>query len=501
MGRKLTRASCLLILLQICAAFPSYAEYSGNQIELTLEECISLALESNLDIRIQRIGPQVQGALLTIAKGSFDPFATFGPSASRDEEPSSTELSGADVRISSTRGLSLGVGDPIITGGRLGLSLDSRRSESNSSFQTLNPAYSSGLSFTVTQPLLEGFGIGVNKAYIKIAGNNRDISILRLRTQLIETLSEVQYAYWELVFALANVGVQQLALEQAQDLLTINRRFKESGKASRSDVLQAQAAVASREADVIAIKDAVKDAEDRLRRVTNLTQDLARWNAVIVPADEPPLEYVKVDLQESITAVLKNHPEYAQAGLDLQNSDISVKVAKNQRLPALDLEGNLDLDGLGAELDEPFSQVGKADYKSWYVGLALRMPLCGRTTKAALKKSQLEKEQKLLTLKDLEQQIITEVRGAVRQLETDRKRIEATKAAEEFAGQVLSTEERKHQLGLSTSYELLQFQADLATVTKNHLRAVIDYRRSIVALYKALGVTLERLNLELEQKT
>ena len=357
------------------------------------------------------------------------------------------------------------------------------------------------MSFTVTQPLLEGFGIGVNKAYIKIAGNNRDISILRLRTQLIETLSEVQYAYWELVFALANVGVQQLALEQAQDLLTINRRFKESGKASRSDVLQAQAAVASREADVIAIKDAVKDAEDRLRRVTNLTQDLARWNAVIVPADEPPLEYVKVDLQESITAVLKNHPEYAQAGLDLQNSDISVKVAKNQRLPALDLEGNLDLDGLGAELDEPFSQVGKADYKSWYVGLALRMPLCGRTTKAALKKSQLEKEQKLLTLKDLEQQIITEVRGAVRQLETDRKRIEATKAAEEFAGQVLSTEERKHQLGLSTSYELLQFQADLATVTRNHLRAVIDYRRSIVALYKALGVTLEKLNVELEQES
>jgi outer membrane protein TolC len=100
----------------------------------------------------------------------------------------------------------------------------------------------------------------------------------------------------------------------------------------------------------------------------------------------------------------------------------------------------------------------------------------------------------------LEQQIITEVRGAVRQLETDGKRIEATKAAEELAERVLSTEETKHKLGLSTSYELLQFQANLATAAKNRLRAVIDYRKSIVGLYQALGITLEKLNIELEQE-
>ncbi len=498
MGKKLRYAYCFLILLLLSAAFASYGEDSNGQIELSLQECISLALKSNLDIRVQRINPEIQSALLTIAKGRFAPSATLGPTVSRVEEPSSTELSGADVRVSESSGLSLGVSDPVITGGSYGLSFNSNRSESNSSFQLLNPAYRSGLTLRVNQPLLEGFGPGVNRASIAIARNNQDISLLRLKSQLIWTLSEVQRAYWELVFALENLKVQQLALKQAQDLLTINQRFKEVGKASISDILQAQAAAASREADVIAATDAVRDAEDRLKRITNLVQDEARWNASILPVDTPSLENMETNLEENIAVALENRPEYNQAKLDLQNSDIAIKVARNGRLPILDLDGSFTLNGLGGDANDAFSQISGVDNKSWQVGLALRMPIGGRTTKAELRKSRLEKEQDLLSLKDLEQQIITEVRGAVRQLETDGKRIEATKAAEELAQQVITTEERKHSLQLSTSYELLQFQAYLATATKNRVRAVIDYRKSIVSLYQALGITLEKLNIELE---
>ncbi len=498
MDKKFRYIFCLLISSLFCITLFSYAQESEKQVNLSLQECISLALESNLNIRIQRVSPQIQDALLTMAKGRFDPSARFAPNASRSEEPSSTSLAGADVQSSSSQSVTLGIADPIITGGSYGLSFNSNRSKSNSTFRTLNPFYRSGLSFNVTQPLLEGFGISVNKASITIAKNNKDISLLRLKAQLIRTLSEVQNAYWELVFSIENLKVQQLASKRAQDLLKKNQRFKEVGKATVSDILQAQAAVASREADVIAAEDAVKDAEDRLKRVTNMIQDEAQWEVIILPVDAPSFEEIDVDLEESIVAALKNRPEYAQAKIDLENSDISIKVAKNQRLPRLDLEGSLGLNGLGGELDEPLSQVGKAKYGEWYVGFALRMPLSGRGPKAELRKSQLEKKQALMGLKDLEQQIITEVRGAVRQLKTDKKRIEATKAAEEFARQALSAEEKKHGLGLSTSYELLQLQANLATVTKNHLRVVIDYRKSIVALYQALGITLERLNIGLE---
>ena len=502
MDRKLRYAYGFLILLMLSTVLPSRAEQSADQavkMELSLQQCISLALESNLNIRIQRISPHIMGALLTMAKGAFDPSMTLEPSASRSEEPSSTpSLSGADIRSSSNRGINLGISDSVVTGGYYGLYFDSSRSKSNSTLQTLNPAYHSSLSLNLTQPLLEGFGIGVNKASIVIAKNNQDISLLSLKSQLIGTLSEVQKSYWELVFALESLKVQQLALKQAQDLLAINQRFKEMGKASISDVLQAQSAVASREADVIAANDTVKDAEDNLKRITNIIQDETRWQASIIPVDAPSLEKLEADLDESIATALENRPEYNQAKLDLQNNDISIKVAQNGKLPILDLEGSYSLNGLGGEMGDPFSQVGKADYKSWYLGLVLRMPIGRRVAKSSLKKSQLEKEQQLLFLKELEQQIIAETRGAVRQLETDEKRIEATKAAEEFAKQVLVTEERKHKLQLSTSYELLQFQASLATATRSHLRAIIDYRKSIVSLYQAIGITLEKLNVELE---
>lgn len=495
MGKRLEYALCFLILPLFLVVHASEGQ-SDEHMELSLQECISLALESNLDIRVQRIAPQIQNTYLTMAKGRFDPSATFGPTLSRSEDPSSSTLSGADVRINKSWGLSLGLKDPIITGGSYGLSFSSSRAESNSSFETLNPSYRSGLSFTVTQPLLDGFGIGVNKASIIIAGNNQDISFLRLKSQLIRTLSEVQKSYWELVFALENLKVQQLALQQAQDLLAINKRFKEVGKASTSDILQAQSAVASREADVIAGGDAVKDAEDRLKQIINIVKDESQWDFPIIPIDAPSLENIEADMDESIVTALAGRPEYAQAKLDMQNSDISIKVAKNGRLPVLDLEGSFSLNGLGGEMNDSFSQVGGADYKSWYFGLAFRMPLGERVARAELRQNLLAKEQKLLEVKSLEQQIINEVRGAVRQLQTDEKRIEATRAAEEFAIQVLATEERKHKLQLSTSYELLQFQANLATATKNRLRAAIDYRKSIVSLYQALGVTLDKLNIE-----
>jgi len=173
MDRKFRYAYGFLILLMLWIAVSSHAEQSVDQIELSLQQCISLALESNLNIRIQRISPNIKGALVTMAKGVFDPSVTLGPTVSRAEEPSSTSLSGADVRITNSSGFTLGINDPIITGGRYGLSFDSNRTESNSSFQTLNPAYRSSLSLTISQPLLEGFGLAVNKASITIARNNQ----------------------------------------------------------------------------------------------------------------------------------------------------------------------------------------------------------------------------------------------------------------------------------------------------------------------------------------
>jgi len=501
MNSKHRYISCLLLLFMFFLCISSYAEESDKQIKLSLQDCVNLALKSNLSIQVQRINPNIQDVLMTMAKGNFDPSISFGPTISKSKDLAfSTSSTGTDVRTSNTSGLTLGIIDPIITGGSYGISFNSNRSNSNSIQQTLNPSYRSGLTFSITQPLLRDFGVSVNKSSITIAKNNKDISVLQLKSQLIDTMSSVQNYYWELVFAIENLKVQQLALKQAQDLLIINQKFKENGKATISDILQAEAAVASREADVISATDAIKDTEENLKRITNIIQDETLWNATIQPTDTPSFEEVKADLEEGIATALKDRPEYNQAKIDISNSDISIMVAKNQTLPIIDLQGSLTLNGLGGNFGDPMSQVGKADYRAWNVGIALRMPIGNRVSKAGLKRSELIKEQKLLDLKDLEQQIISDVRSGVRILESDRKRIDATTAAEDFARQVLTVEEKKYNLGLSTSYQLLLFQSNLTTATKNRLRSTIDYRKSVVNLYQSTGITLDKLNIKFENE-
>ncbi|MDQ1318681.1 MAG: outer membrane protein, partial [Candidatus Poribacteria bacterium] len=219
---------CLLLLFIFFVCKSSYAEESDNQIKLSLQDCITFALKSNLSIQVQRINPKIQDTLLTMAKGDFDPSISFGPTISKSKDLSfSTSSTGTDVRTGNTSGLTLGITDPIITGGSYGLFFNSNRSDSNSKQQTLNPAYRSGLTFSIIQPLLKDGGVFVNKSSITIAENNKDISVSRLKSQLINILSDVQNNYWELVFSIENQKVQQLALKQAQDLLNINQRFKD----------------------------------------------------------------------------------------------------------------------------------------------------------------------------------------------------------------------------------------------------------------------------------
>jgi outer membrane protein len=485
----------LLFLSIIYTAFSINAEEQTRQMELSLQDCISLALKSNLSISIQRINPQIQDSLLLMTKGRYDPSLNFGINTSHSEGASQTfSSSQLDNQKSNAQSYSFGITDPFITGGEYEISLNGSHSKSDSS---ISPTYRSGTVFSINQPLMEGFGVNLNRAPILIAKNNKDISLLLLKSQLIGNLSDVQDMYWELIFAIENLKVQESSLKQAQDLLNLNLKLKENDKASMSEVLQAQSAVASREADVLIAKDAINDSEDELKRITNIIQDESQWEMTIIPLDSPSFEEVQANLQDSIKIAIEKRPEYKQAKLNVENSDLTVMMAKNQKLPIMDLDGSLSLNGLGDDFGEPFSQVGKAENKSWTAGIALRMPLGGKTDKGNLKRSQLEKEQDLLALKDQEQQIISEVRSSVRQIDTGKKRILATTKAEEFAKQVLTTEEKKYALGLSTSYNLLQFQSNLATATRNRIRAAIDYRKSIVSLYQSQGITLEKLNINL----
>jgi len=229
-----------------------------------------------------------------------------------------------------------------------------------------------------------------------------------------------------------------------------------------------------------------------------------------LPQDKPQfLISEPIDLSASIKTALQKRPDYLSKKKELDSKNILVQFNENQLYPSLDLIGSFGLNGLsgdaqsitagdfdgnyGKSVEEAFS----FDFRSWEAGVKFSYPLGNRAAKSRLLASKLESSQLLLGIKDLEKNIILEVREAARQIETDVKRIQASRIARKLAEEKLSAEEKKFEVGLSTSFNVLEFQTDLAEEQSNELKAIVDYKKSRVNFRSVLATTLENYNIKL----
>jgi len=500
----------LVLLLTFCLSAPVLAlepekidlEGGKGTISLSLRDCIFFALKNNLDVAATRLVPRIKEAEIINAKSDFDPAATLDISTARSETHTSTAAStGTFDSVQENYDFNAGLKQKFLTGGDYDLTLKNNRLETNRlpAVQSPNPAYASNFTFTLTQPLLRDFGIGVNRADILIARNNRKIALEELREEVINTVTETEKTYWELVFALENLKVKELSLKHAEDLLEINRTRMKAGTASHLEVLAAEAEAASREQEVIIARDALFDAQDNLKLVTNLIQDPKLWNFDIIPLDKPPLEAKEIDLVESVRTAFKKRPDYQKEKIDLKNKEIKVKVARNERLPTLDLKGSFGLNGLDRHYNDAFNEMSKGEYESWSAGLSFEYPLGNRAARSRYKKRLLEKEKALIDFKNLEHKIIAQIREAVRGTNTDYKRVAVAETARRLRERKLSAEEERYKEGLATTEDILEYQEDLAEARSGYLRSIIDYNKSLVDLEKAKGTVLEKENIKLEQ--
>jgi outer membrane protein TolC len=497
----------LLVSIPTLLLVPALVGQTQQPIHLSLQESITLALKHNFDVRAARYTPQIHAANALSAKGPLAPAATFDFSTKDSRLPSPTPfLEGVEeapevlsLSTSNKQEWKLGFQDSLSTGTAYGLFFSNLRQKSNSQFQIFDPTYSSALSLVVTQPLLDGFGTGANQGRIFIARNTQQISIHQFQQQVSAIVSQVQMTYWALVYAIENLNVKELTLQHARDLLNFNKGRFRVGAATENDILQAEAAMASREAEVISVQDDVEDTTDQLKRLTNLMADDNAWSLQIAPTDTPDFKDVTVNLDESLKTALTNRPDYIGARIDLENKQIQVRLAKNQTLPTLDLEGTFSLNGLGGSYSDTLDELRSGDFRTWQIGVFLRFPIGDPTAKGELQKRRLENEQALTNFKSLEQRIVIEVREAVRQLKTNHKRIVATQSALELEERKLAAEQKKYELGLSTNYNVLQFQADLSEAQTRHLKAIIDYNKAQVILTETLGTTLLAHNIQLTE--
>ena len=503
---------------------------SGN-LYLSLSDAIAMALENNIDIEVSRYGyPLTDAALFAAQAGgngvpNLDPVLTSTLNAAHNTQISaSTVTTGQIATTNQSKVFNFGLQQGFISGGTATLSLNDTKSLSSGAI-TFNPAYNSSLNLQLNQPLLAGFGLALNRRFIRIAKNNQKVTDFQFESQLNTTLNTVISTYWNLVSAALAVDVAQQTLDQAQRLLSDNKKQLDIGTMAPLDVLQAQQQVSTSETNLITAQTAVEQFEVNLKNLIS-RNGLASVNLSdvhIIPTDRitvPAVEPVQPE-QDVVARALTHRPELGQQRLQLENSKITLTGTRNSMLPSINLVSNLTNAGLGGEGHPSFNpqtltftqpnpffvggfgtalgQIFSRNFPTYSIGAQLTIPLRNRAAQAAYIQQDLQLRQSELALQKEVNQIRVDVKNALIAVKNARARYQSAATASAVAQQVLDAEQKKYELGASTSYAVVQHQTDLANARQAEVSAVSAYAQAKLQLDQATGTILENNNVVIDE--
>ncbi len=483
-------------------------------LELTMGLAIEMALENNLDVVIARLGYQAQGEFVGQAKGAYNPLfvANFNNLSSRT--PGTSQLSGAQTLSNVSAAYNISWQQELPTGGSYFIAFDNRRFNTNNTFTSVNPRYDSAASASITQPLLANRQLNSLKQRVVVAQNGERVARHDFESQVMNLVSDVELAYWDWVYSIRDLDVRHRYLGLATDLLRNNRIQVQVGTMAPIDVLEAQAEVAARESEVIVAEEAVERNADRVRLLINDPETQNFWDVEIQPIDAPQLDEVEIDLDEAVRTALARRPSLSGFRVELDTRNFNVRYTRNQMQPRVDVVGSYTVNGLGGDrifregfggeitseipggYNDALSQLFDNEFRDWSLGLNFSYPLGNSAADAAHAQAQLDFRRQRAIVENQELLIAQQVRITARLVQSNRKRIEATRAARELSQERLEAEEKKFEVGMSTSFLIVQAQRDLATAAGNELQAVIDYNKSIVAFRRVTGTILDEQQID-----
>jgi outer membrane protein len=463
---------------------------------------------------------------------SFDPVLTGTLQMDRDYVLSSSALSGKAVTNNNTGIADFAYQQGFHTGTNISVGFNNTHITTDGPLNALSPTLSSNFQFRVTQELLQGFGFLPNTRFIRIAKNNREISDVAFRLQVITTIDQIENLYWNLVYAFENVRVQQEALAFAQKTLLDNEKAVQLGTLPPIQVVSARSTVASNQQALTVAQTNLQLQELLMKNA--LSRNLEDQNlagAGVVPTSTiqlPPQETV-VPTQDLINDALQHRAELAESRIDLTNRDINIKTVRNSMLPSLSLYGYYGGSGLGGSLSPNASfcptssgicinqnripsqflngSVGYGDTLSQLVnstapdkgvGVTLNVPILNRTAQANQVRAELELRQAQVRLQQLENQVRIEVRNAQFDVQQNRASVDAAQAAVTLARQTLDAEQKKLEAGVSNPTAVLQMQSSLTTTESTLVSAMAAYEKARVELDRATGLLLENAGIVVE---
>ena len=495
------RLSALIIFPFIAAT--SFAQSvlpaDAGAEKLTLDDAIHRALAKNFSIKVQGFNAAIASALVTESLGKFDPILNANYNVSATEslsqiDPGTGLPSPTGVARTTEYGLNIGGLLPWGMTYQLGTTTNNTRG----TFNSYADNFSTFAGVSGTQPLLRNFGFGPTLAAIRIAQVNRHISDWQYRQAVMDTITNVIFAYHDLNFAAANYRSAVRSRDLAAGLLAENEKRYKVGNLSEYDVTSARSRVANREEGILLADRAVRVTENALKQLISDDLTPGILNLRLAIEEPPPAPVVVVDAAADFPRALQNRPDYQQAKLSVNREGINTRLQRNQVLPRVDLVGSYGYNGYSANLRVSRQQVRDEDYHAYSWGVVVSVPLTFTTERGRYRAARLQQRQAETDLERLEQDIVVRVGNAAGQIETGLKRVEATRIARELAQSTLDSEVKRLRVGQSNTFFVLQQQEILTSLEISEYLAKSDYQKALADYDRQLGLTLEKFHVRLD---
>lgn len=463
-------------------------------LPLTLLEAVCWALRSNQSLRIERLRPEIAATGIESAWGAFDTrvsaqasagsqhSSTLGPRSK--DAPDAPRAAGE--RVARSHNFSLDVSGRLPTGTDYDLGVGINRSETNATY----PFYSSALNLNITQNLLKGAGPKVNLVQVRTAENTYLISAYQLEQVLINLVTNVETAYWDLYLSYKTLEIRLEAYRLAKEQRRRTEEFVRVGRDTPLGLFSAHAEEAARITDVINAVAEVKRRRILFLQLLNPERAPQSWETPVFPKEEPVVPSEPLLAEHHVAIAMRYRPDLKQAQLDLANGELEVVRTRNGLLPALDFFTDVGLSGVGDKASDANSSLG--DFPSWRVGLQFSYPLQNRVARAAYRRAQFSKRQAEEAIENYKQAIEVEVRLAINEIERTRRLIESTHITRLLREEELSAEIEKFRVGRSTQLLVAQAQRDLTAARVDEISAVVAHIKAYLNLFKAEGSILQR---------
>ena len=478
--------------LALLGILPAFAQEPAPA-PLTLEECVARALNHNFDLQLQQFSTRNAREEIIVANAVYDPtlFSTAALAGRKDD----TTGTSSTTQQQTAR---LGVSQRLVSGAQVTASSSLTRSKERPYIAPplFNPVYNSDVSLSITQPLLQGFGVTINRATIERARLGVTRASYDFKAVVLAVIRNVESAYYNLAFAREQLAVRKFSLEVAQTLLNENKARLNTGVATNLDVLQSEVGVANARRDLLLAQQSVTDSEDALLNLIGRFEFNTRLGGVLLPDAPAP----DVSIEHSYALALANAPDYAANKIFAEQLKLDLAVAKNNRLPTLDLGATVgrngdDRDNVGGAINSTAS----GDSYNWQVDLTVSIPWGLRAERARYRQALTNLNRQELFIQQLDQNLLLQVRSAVRAVETNRETVTVSALATELSRKQFETEKARYEAGLSTYRFVEDSRQDMDTAHVNELLAKVNLRIALAELSRLEGTSLDHYKVKLEE--